>query len=110
MVSPPTTGEKKNVVYRKKMGSKPEYIEANREIINEKRRNRYCSELRKEDYHQNREQILKKCRDDRMDCPLCGLEFRRLYIPKHIATRHNKKRSLPEEDTDNLSVHMYGSV
>ena len=81
----------------KRMGSKPEYIEANREIINEKRRKRYSTEQRKEDYKKNREEILKKCKEDRMDCPLCGLEFRRLYIPRHIATRHKKR---PKESVD----------
>jgi hypothetical protein len=70
------------------MGSKPEYIEANRELINEKRRKRYSTEKRKEDYMQNREEILKKCKEDRTNCPLCGLDYRRLYIPQHVVTRH----------------------
>ena len=79
------------------MGSKPEYIEANRESINEKRRIRYDSETRKADYHENREEILKKCREDRALCPLCGLDFRRLYIKRHIETRHNKVRMSNDE-------------
>ncbi len=35
-----------------------------------------------------RDEILKKQKEDRQNCPLCGLDFRRLYIPKHIKIRH----------------------
>ena len=89
------------------MGSKPEYIEANRDIINEKRRSRYSSEQRKAEYQQKRTKILKKSRLDRACCPLCGIDFRRLYIPQHIATRHNKRPK--EAEADDLSIHLYGS-
>lgn len=67
-----------------------EYVEANREKINEKRRVTYCTERRKVEYQRKREEILKSQKDDRANCPLCGLDFRRLYIPKHIKIRHNK--------------------
>ena len=72
------------------MGYTKEYADKNRESINEKRRMKYSSELRKEEYNKQRCAILEKGRSDRAECPLCGLEFRRLYIPKHIATRHKK--------------------
>ena len=67
------------------------YVETNRDKINEKRRVKYSSEVRKAQYQEKREEILKKGKEDRANCPLCGLDFRRLYISKHIATRHNDK-------------------
>ena len=67
-----------------------EYVETNREKLNEKRRVTYCTERRKAEYQRKREEILKSQKDDRANCPLCGLDFRRLYIPKHITIRHNK--------------------
>ena len=70
------------------MVSSAAYIEANREIINYKRRMRYDSEARKKEYNENREAILKQKRNDRSECPLCKLEYRRLYIPQHLVTRH----------------------
>lgn len=70
------------------MGSSPEYIEANRETINLKRRQKYNTEIRKAEYQEKREEILKKGKEDRAICPLCRLDFRRLYIKKHIVTRH----------------------
>ena len=72
------------------MGYTKEYADKNRELINEKRRNKYSSARRKEEYNEKRCAILEKGRSDRAQCPLCGLDFRRLYIPKHIATRHKK--------------------
>jgi hypothetical protein len=82
------------------------YVEANREKINEKRRVKYSAEDRKAEYQQKREEILRKGKEDRANCPLCGLDFRRLYIPKHIATRHAPKKITCPND---LSVHLYGS-
>jgi hypothetical protein len=67
------------------------YLENNRKTINEKRRAKYSSEARKEEYITKREEILKRGKEDRALCPMCGLDFRRLYIPKHIATRHKCK-------------------
>jgi uncharacterized C2H2 Zn-finger protein len=73
------------------MGSSAAYIEANRETINQKRRNMYDSESRKADYKLKREEISKKGKEDRINCPLCGLSFRRLYVKRHIENRHEKK-------------------
>ena len=70
------------------MVSSASYIEANREIINHKRRMRYDSEARKKEYSENREAILLQKKNDRGVCPLCKLDFRRLYIPQHLVTRH----------------------
>lgn len=64
------------------------YAEANREKINEKRRDKYSSELRKAEYAAKRQDILQRGKEDRATCPLCNLDFRRLYIKKHIITRH----------------------
>ena len=73
-----------------------EYHAANREKINQKRREYYArqrcvrNEAKRAAYVLKRDEILKKQKKDRQNCPLCGLDFRRLYIQKHIATRHNK--------------------
>jgi hypothetical protein len=71
------------------MGYTRAYLEKNREIINQKRRDKYNSDVRKEEYRANREDILAKSKTDRAECPHCGMSFRRLYIPQHIARRHN---------------------
>jgi hypothetical protein len=76
-----------------------EYVEANREKINEKRRVKYSTEHRKAEYQEKREEILRKGKEDRSNCPLCGLDFRRLYIKKHLITRH-KLTELPENLDD----------
>ena len=65
-----------------------EYQEANREIINKKRREKYDRDARKAYYDRTRVEMLQRGKEDRAHCPLCGLEFRRLYIPRHIVTRH----------------------
>jgi hypothetical protein len=84
-----------------------EYIETHRDAINTKKRQKYSSERRRAEYYRTRGAILKKGREDRANCPLCGLDFRRLYIPRHIATRHKKQTA--QNLTDDLSVHLYGS-
>ena len=67
------------------------YLDENREMINQKRREKYVSRDRKAEYQLHREAILKRGKEDRASCPLCGLEFRRLYIPKHIKARHKEE-------------------
>ena len=75
-----------------------EYVETNREKINGNRRVKYSPQNRKAEYQQNREDILKRGKEDRSNCPLCGLDFRRLYIPKHVVTRHK----ISKEDYENM--------
>ena len=75
----------------KDMAYSKEYHAANRDLINKKRRERYNSEGRKAYYQRNRLAMLERGKQDRACCPLCGLDFRRVYIPKHIATRHKVK-------------------
>ena len=70
------------------MGSRPEYIEANREIINFKRRKRYCSETRKADYKHKRDEISQKGKLDVKPCPICKIDYRRTYLKKHMINRH----------------------
>ena len=71
------------------------YYETHKELINKKRRMRHAeeneevNEKRRQDYARRREEILRKQREDRQECPHCHLTFRRCYLPKHIATRHN---------------------
>ncbi len=70
------------------MGYTRAYLEKNRELINSKRRDKYNADLRRADYLANREDILAKMRNDRAECPHCGMSYRRLYISEHIARRH----------------------
>ena len=76
------------------MAYSEKYLETNRDKINERRRVKYSTEYRKAAYKDKREEILRKGKEDRANCPLCGLDFRRLYIKKHIITRH-KLTELP---------------
>ncbi len=48
----------------------------------------YDPAQRKAEYQRNRAVILQKSKTDRVQCPLCKLEYRRLYMPQHIQTRH----------------------
>lgn len=73
-----------------------EYYEKNRTLINSKTRLKYCSETRKKQYNDTRDTVLTRMKEDRATCPLCKLDFRRLYIRKHIHTRH-KLTELPDE-------------
>jgi hypothetical protein len=61
--------------------------------INQKRRDRYATksqttynENRREKYRldENRSQVLQKAREDRCACDVCGREYRRRYIKKHM--------------------------
>ena len=80
------------------------YVEANREKINEKRRAKYSPESRKAEYAETREETLKRGKEDRATCPLCNLDFRRLYIRKHILTRH--KTNPPANLKDLICVYI----
>ncbi len=72
------------------------YYEANRDRINQRHRDNYTKHRerrnarRREEYQHNRESILQRQKTDRVTCPLCHLTFRRLYVPRHVALRHNK--------------------
>ena len=65
-----------------------EYFETNRDAINARRRAKYCSAQRKEQYERNRVEILQKQKEDRAVCEMCGKSVRRLYVHRHVATRH----------------------
>lgn len=80
------------LLVNKRMGYSEEYLETHRETINKKRREAYVSADRKADYRAKREAILSAGKEDRANCPLCGLDFRRLYIPKHVVTRHKMSK------------------
>ena len=75
----------KDALYRQRhpdrvKASRAAYYAANRIAINEKRRARYL---------ENREELSAKAAADRVQCPLCqGITFGRLYLPKHLQTRH----------------------
>ena len=70
------------------MPNSREYLERNREHINELKRLKYNSETRKIAYAAKRETILKDLRENKVMCPTCTLEFHRYYIRKHLVGRH----------------------
>ena len=70
------------------MPNSKEYLERNRAHINELNRLKYNSEARKMAYAANRETILRDLRENKIECPICTLEFHRYYIRKHLVGRH----------------------
>lgn len=86
------------------------YYETNRELINLKRRHRYDSEARKEEYRLHRDEILLKKKQDRINCPLCNLTYGRFYLKKHLVTRHqmpgNVAQNMYSESMDKLPAWM----
>ena len=59
------------------------------ETVNGRRRHHYDSEGRRQSYLKHRDATLRRLRDDRARCPLCHMDYRRLYLPQHMARRHN---------------------
>jgi hypothetical protein len=80
------------------MPNSREYLERNREHINELKRLKYSSDARKMAYAANRETILKDLRQNKVMCPICTLDFHRYYIRKHLVGRHK----LEAENAENL--------
>lgn len=88
------------------------YIQKNRESRNTKKR---------EEYMRDRDKILERSRTDLKQCPICTINYRRLYLPHHMMNRHNiHKENLPSDLLckvvqkkdfvgEDLSDHMYGS-
>ena len=66
-----------------------EYHELNREIINQKRREKYDQIARKAYYEKTRDDVLLRGKMDRTICSLCKLSFRRSYLAKHCHKRHD---------------------
>lgn len=98
----------------RKKQSNYNYHNANRDSINMKK---------KLLYQKTRVARLEKEKLDKRECPICvGISFRRLYLKKHLLTRHkldpdrvaellckpcDKKL---EDDNIDISTHLYGSV
>ena len=76
-----------------KMANSKEYLERNREAINQQRRERYNSEARKRRYYEKRDTILQRCREDKAMCPLCRIEYHRRYLRTHLVGRHRLEES-----------------
>ena len=45
-------------------------------------------EMKRQKYQENREAILQKGRNDKQECPICKIEYRRLYLKRHLLSRH----------------------
>ena len=43
---------------------------------------------KREYYHENKESICEKYRNDKLECHRCGILYRRSYLPKHFENRH----------------------
>ena len=76
------------------MHQSTQWRRANAQRINAQRRLRYL-ETREADnarrrrvYSEMSEALLAKQRADRAACPICNKDLRRLYINKHIQTKH----------------------
>jgi hypothetical protein len=65
-----------------------EWIEANRENINEKRRQRYMQEKEKEDWPERREKMLQRKKLAKQMCPICQIMYGKVYLKHHLAGRH----------------------
>ena len=74
------------------------YFEENRDLINKKRRNKYSSLVRKEEYQKNKNTISQLGKEDVKRCPICTIDYRRTYLKKHMLNRH--KMSEEELPTD----------
>ena len=93
------------------MESDRRYIEITRESRNAKKR---------EQYVRDRDKVLEKSRTDLKQCPICTINYRRLYLPHHMVNRHLIQReNLPPGLLrkvvqnkylvgEDLSVHVYG--
>ena len=46
------------------------------------------TQRKRELYAEKREDVLRRMREDRTLCPLCHMPYRRLYLKKHLLTRH----------------------
>ena len=55
------------------------YNDTNREILRAKKRAWYF---------QHRDEVLKRQRADKRECPLCTICYRRLYLKTHLENRH----------------------
>ena len=77
---------------------KREWRKQNASRVNAQRRARHAeiksqvNAARRHRYAQNAEAVLAKMKADRAECPICGRSCRRLYISRHIATRHTGEK------------------
>ena len=92
--------------------SQSQYYQKHKEIVNERRQTHYSK---------NREYILERMRNDTQECPICKMDFRRLYLKTHML-RHKldvekvndllckpgDKKTV--DDNHDISAHLYGSM
>ena len=85
-----------------------EWVENHRDIINEKRRQRYMLNKEKDGWPEKRAKMLQRKKNAKTMCPHCKILYGSVYLKHHIANRH-KKHCEPTATRDYLSVHLYGS-
>ena len=62
--------------------------ETARQRRNELRREAYDPEVRKKRYAIDRESVSQRSKNMRGLCPLCNMDYRTPYIPRHLVKRH----------------------
>tara|TARA_R110002072_G_scaffold51914_3_gene139027 strand:+ start:915 stop:1184 length:270 start_codon:yes stop_codon:yes gene_type:complete len=65
-----------------------EWVNTNRELINEKRRQRYMLNKQKDDWPDKREKMLQRKKNAKTMCPQCKILYGSVYLKHHIALRH----------------------
>lgn len=65
-----------------------EWIEQNRDTINEKRRIRYMMNKEKDDWPEKRAKMLQRKKDAKTLCPHCNILYGSVYLKHHINLRH----------------------
>ena len=73
-----------------------EWIESNREMINEKRRERYMLSKLKEDWPEKRAKMLERTKNAKTMCPHGKILYGSSYLKHHIANRHTINTEPPE--------------
>lgn len=70
------------------MPNSKEYLDRNREHINELKRLKYNSEARKKAYAEKRDTILQDLREKKVMCPICKIDYHRYHVRNHLINRH----------------------
>ena len=65
-----------------------EWVNTNRELINEKRRQRYMLNKQKDDWPDKSEKMLQRKKNAKTMCHQCKILYGSVYLNHHIALRH----------------------
>ena len=68
-----------------------EWVDTNRELMNEKRRQRYMLNKEKDDWPEKREKMLQRKKNAKTMCPQCNILYGSVYLKHHIELRHKNQ-------------------